>query len=260
MQNNSLKALWARGEPAINAWLSIANGFSAEIVARQGYDSVTIDMQHGMIDFAGAVTMLQGLQGLPVTPLVRVPWLEPSIIMKSLDAGAWGVICPMIDNREQAARLVECVRYPPAGRRSFGPTRVILGAGPDYPARANDEVICLAMIETAEAMANLDEIAATPGLDGLYIGPSDLTLGITDGRLPPGVDREEEEMLEAIGRICEAAHRAGIRACLHCLSPDYAARGVAMGFDLVTLASDVNLLRAAAATSVARARELIGEG
>ncbi len=258
MIRNPLRELWARGGAAVNGWLSIGNSFTAEIMAAQGYDSLTVDLQHGALDYADALGMFQAMRASGVAPLARVPWLDPGAIMKALDAGAYGVICPMVSTRAQAELLVACMRYPPLGTRSFGPTRVNFSAGANYAAEANAEVLAIAMIETAEAMANLDEIVAAPGLDGVYIGPADLTLGVTQGRLAPGFDREEPEMLEAIRQVLAAAKRAGLRAGLHCAAPDYAAKAVGWGFDLVTVATDVRLLAGAAGASVARARELMG--
>lgn len=259
MITNALKPMWADGKATLNGWLAMASPFSAEIMAAQPYDSITIDMQHGLIGYSDVVPMLQAMHASNAVPLVRVPWLDAGPIMKVLDAGAYGVICPMINNRRQAERLVSYVRYPPDGTRSFGPTRALLSAGADYAQHANDEILCLAMIETAEAMENLEEIVSTPGVDGVYIGPSDLALGIGNGRLVPHFDREEEEMVTAIRKICAAAHDAGIRAALHCGTPEYAARAVGWGFDMVTVSSDVRLLSAAASDSVSRTRELIGE-
>ena len=188
--------------------------------------------------FSSVVPMLQAMHASNVVPLVRVPWLDAGAIMKALDAGAYGVICPMVNNRQQAEQLVSYVRYPPDGTRSFGPTRALFSAGADYAREANDEILCLAMIETAEAMENLEDIVSTPGIDGVYIGPSDLALGIGNGRLAPHFDREEEEMVTAIKKILAAAHAAGIRAALHCGTPEYAAKAVGWGFDMVTISSD----------------------
>lgn len=254
---NGLKAAWAAGRPTLNAWLSIGSPFTAEIMAAQGYDSLTVDLQHGVIDYAQAVTMFQAMRGSGAVPLARVPWLDPGAIMKVLDAGACGVICPMVNSREEAARFVAYMRYPPKGTRSYGPTRVSFAAGPDYFEGANDEILAIAMIETREAMARLDEIVGTPGLDAVYVGPSDLGLGLSDGRLGPGFDREEPEMLAAIHRIADAAKAAGIRAGMHCITPEYAARAVGWGFDFVTIGGDVRLLASAAGASVARCRELL---
>jgi 4-hydroxy-2-oxoheptanedioate aldolase len=255
---NGIRAKWAAGQPVINGWLSIACPFTAEIMAEQGYDSITIDLQHGLVGYEVATSMLQAMRASAVTPLIRVPWLDPAAIMKALDAGAYGVICPMISTREEAERLVSYVRYPPKGVRSFGPTRASFSAGADYGRHADEEVLCLAMIESAEAMANLDAIVSTPGLDGVYIGPADLTLGLTGRRFPTGFDREEPEMVDAIRTILEKAHAAGLRACLHNGTPTYAAKAVGWGFDLVTISNDVRLLAGAAQASVAAARQLIG--
>lgn len=260
MIKNGLKTLWEQGKPALNGWLSIASPFSAEIMAAQGYDSVTVDIQHGIVDYSAAVTMFQAMRASGVVPMVRVPWLDAGAIMKVLDAGAYGVICPMINNRQEAERLVSYVRYPPHGTRSFGPTRANFSTGGNYAAEANEQIICLAMIETAAAMENLEEIVSTPGLDGVYIGPADLTLGVTNGRLAPGFDREEPEMIDAIRTILAVSKAAGIRASLHCGSPEYAARVIGWGFDLVTISNDVRLLAGAASASVSETRKLLGEG
>lgn len=255
---NALKARWSEGKATLNGWLSIGDPFSAEIMAAQGYDSLTVDLQHGFLDYSDAKPMLQAIRASGAVPMARVPWNEPGIIMKCLDAGAYGIICPMVSTPEEAAALVDAMRYPPRGNRSFGPTRASFSAGGNYASEANDNVVCFAMIETAEAVKNVDAIAATPGLDGLYIGPADLTLGVTKGRLPPGFDRQEDEMIEVIKTIREAARKAGIIAALHCGSSAYAAKAVGWGFNMVTLLNDVRLLAAAAGASVKEARGLIG--
>ena len=260
MIKNKLKEKWQTGQGTLNGWLSINSPFVAEIMAEQGYDSVTIDMQHGAIGYEGALGMLQAIRASGVVPMVRVPWNEPGVIMKALDAGAYGIICPMVNTRADAERLVSYMRYPPYGQRSFGPTRANFSAGAGYASEANGEILCLAMIETAEAIKNLDEIVATPGLDGIYIGPADLTLGITNGELPPGFDREEPQMLDAIHRIRTVANDAGIWACIHCGTPEYAAKALGWGFNMTTLSNDVRLLASQASATVTRARALIASG
>lgn len=258
MSSHHVKQLWSRGQPVLNGWLSVASPFTAEIMAAQGYDALTIDLQHGLVGYESATAMLQAMRASGVMPMVRVPWLSPGDIMKALDAGAYGIICPMINDAEEARHLVSCVRYPPLGARSFGPTRVTFAAGADYGQRADSEVLCFAMIETAQAVDNIDDIVRTPGLDGIYIGPADLTLALTGRRYRSGFDREEPEIIDAVRHILARAHAAGIRAGLHNGSPEYAARAVAWGFDLVTVSNDVQLLRAAASSSTARFRELTG--
>ena len=256
MIKNRLKQFWAKGQPTLNGWLSIGNSFTAEIMAAQGYDSITIDVQHGALDYSAALPMLQAMRASAVVPMVRVPWLEPGIIMKVLDAGAYGVICPMVNTAEAAAEFVSYLRYPPAGQRSFGPTRASFAVGANYAAEANDEILAFAMVETAEAMRNLDAIVATPGLDGIYVGPADLTFSLHQGRLMPALDREEPEMIEALHRIIAACKSAGKCAALHCGTADYAARAIGWGFEMVTVSGDSRLLAAAAEASVSRFREL----
>lgn len=258
MIRNKLKQAWSDGRPTINGWLSIASSFTAEIMAAQGYDSIAIDLQHGAVDYQAALSMLQAMRASGVVPLVRVPWLEPGVVMKALDAGAYGVICPMISTPDQAAEFVSYVRYPPLGNRSFGPTRANFSAGANYAAEANSEILAFAMVETAEAMDNLDAIAATPGLDGIYVGPADLTFSLAQGRLTPAFDRQEPEMIEALQKIVAACRKAGIRAALHCGTPDYAARAVSWGFDMTTVSNDVRMLAGAAEANVRKFRELTG--
>ncbi|MFT3987500.1 HpcH/HpaI aldolase family protein [Aestuariivirga sp.] len=259
MQFQRVRELWSSGKPVINGWLSTSSSFVAEIMAAQGYDSVTIDLQHGFVGYEQATAMLQAMRASNVTPMVRVPWLDPADIMKALDAGAFGIICPMINNAEEAARFASYLRYPPQGVRSFGPTRVSIAAGADYGKTANEQVFGLAMIETAEAMKNLKSIVKTPGIDGVYIGPADLTLGLTGRKYPTGFDREEPEMVGAIKTILKEAHNAGIKAAIHCGTPAYAAKAIGWGFDFVTISNDVRLLAGAAQQSVSAVRALLGE-
>jgi 4-hydroxy-2-oxoheptanedioate aldolase len=175
MRPNTAKQKLRAGKPAIGAWLTVSSSFSAEIMANQGFDWLCVDTQHGAIDFSTALPMLQAISNTPTMPFVRVPWNEPSIIMKYLDAGAYGIIVPMIETKEDAERAVWAMRYPPQGMRSSGPFRATLYGGADYQANANDELLLAVMIETPKALENLDAIASVPGIDVLYIGPSDLS-------------------------------------------------------------------------------------
>ncbi len=252
MRENRVRGIWRDGGAVINGWLGIPSGVSAENMAHQGWDSLTIDLQHGLVDYQSAVAMLQAISTTPTVPLARVPWLEPGIIMKMLDAGAYGVICPMINSRDEAERLIGACRYAPQGYRSFGPTRAVLYAGADYAANANDTVLAIAMIETAKALDNLDSILATPGLDGIYVGPSDLSLALG---CPPRLDPTEPEVVEAIERIVEAAIRHDVPAGIHCQTTAYAKRMIELGYRLVTIWSDNGLLGAAARQAVSEMRE-----
>jgi 4-hydroxy-2-oxoheptanedioate aldolase len=239
MRDNTLRQAWAAGRRTVNGWLSIPSSFAAEVMAHQGWDSLTVDLQHGAVDYQAAVGMLQAISTTAVVPMVRVPWLEPGIIMKMLDAGCYGVICPMVDDRDQAETFVRACRYPPRGNRSMGPIRASLYAGEDYPRHANDTVLAIAMIETARALDDLDAILATDGLDGIYVGPSDLANSLG---CPPVLDPVEPKVVAAVEHVLRAAKRAGLRAGIHTGVPGYARRMHELGFDFVSLASDARLL------------------
>ncbi|HWN72017.1 MAG TPA: aldolase/citrate lyase family protein, partial [Haliangium sp.] len=145
MRENRIRSIWNAGGAVLNGWCSMPGAFSAELMAHQGWDTLTLDMQHGVIDYQVAVHMLTAISTTSTTPVVRVPWLDPGIIMKMLDAGAYAVICPMINGRADAEKLVAATRYPPRGQRSYGPVRAQLYAGSDYARHANDTVVCFAM-------------------------------------------------------------------------------------------------------------------
>lgn len=251
MRRNALRALKAAGTPIVNAWLAIPSSYAAEVVAHSGYDAITVDAQHGMIGFDTALTMLQAISTTAAVPLVRPSGLVPSEIMRWLDAGSYGIICPMISSRADAEALVAACRYPPAGTRSYGPARGLLYGGSDYFAHADAEIIVLAMIETAEGLRNLDAIVATPGLDGIYVGPNDLCLALG---LPPVVESDEPASIAAVARIRAACAAHGSIAGIFCSSGAAAARRIAEGFDLVTPGNDVTLLRGAATAASAAAR------
>src|SRR5690606_14407612 len=184
---NPLRRLWADGRSVVNGWIACASILSAEALAAAGWDSITIDLQHGTADYAGLLTLLPVIERSGAAALVRVPWLDEACIMRALDAGAQGIIAPMIETAADARRLGSACLYAPEGARSFGPVRARLAWGDDYAAVANRQILPIAMIESRAAVDNLDEIAATPGLAGLYIGPADLSLA---HGLAPGFDRQ----------------------------------------------------------------------
>ncbi len=250
---NRIKRIWQSGGAAVNGWLAIPNGFSAETMAQAGWDSLTVDLQHGVQDYMSMVGCFQAMQAHPVLPMVRVPWNEPGIIGKVLDAGAYGVICPMVNTAAEAEAFVSYCRYPPAGARSNEPIRAgIYGASTGYQKTANEEVLCIPMIETREAVANLEAILDVPGVDAVYIGPSDL--GFSHG-LAPILDREEPEMLAILEQVVAATARRGQAAGIHCGSSAYAKRAIAMGFKLVTIGSDAVFINQAARATVAEMRK-----
>jgi 4-hydroxy-2-oxoheptanedioate aldolase len=222
-------------------------------MAHQGFDWLCVDMQHGLIDYSDAVPMLQAISTTETVPIVRVPWNDPWQIMKALDAGAYGVIVPLVNTRADAEAAVAACRYPPLGIRSSGPTRAVYYGGSDYQQHANDEVLCFCMIETRQGIDNLEEICSVPGLDLVYIGPADLSLALG---LPPRADVEVPLHLETVSRIRETAHRHGICAGMHCASAAFAAKKAADGFDVVMLTSDVSCLAREAGAQLGSLREL----
>ncbi len=248
MLKNVAKQKLKAGEPVLNGWLHIPSSLSAEAMAHQGFDTLTIDLQHGPFGFEAALPMLQAISSTTTVPLARAPWNEPGVLMKLLDAGCYGVICPMISTRAQCEAFVGACRYPPHGYRSFGPTRVRLYAGDDYAQGANDEVLTFAMIETAQALENLAEIMSVPGLDAVYVGPADLSQALGGA---PGADWGEGPVVAALGQILEAAQEHGLIAGVHTMSAAYAKRMLSLGYRFVTVQSDLNYLVAGAKATVA---------
>ena len=256
MRENKLKQLWKQGKTVVNAWLTIPSSWSAELMAHAGFDSLTIDMQHGLADYQTALTMLQAISTTDVVPLARVPWNDPAIVMRLLDAGAYGLICPMVNTRAEAEAFVGACRYAPVGYRSYGPIRALVYGGDDYGSRANENVITLAMIETAEALQNLDDITATPGLDGFYIGPADLSLSMGLADL---ANFKNPELLRLLDTILNAAARRNLIPGIHANTPENAIMLSERGFRFVTPASDTILLRAAAGHAVVQTRKGLGQ-
>lgn len=236
MRANKIKEIWGQSKCATLGWLSIAHGFTAEVMARQGFDALCIDLQHGTVEMDHLLPMLQSVSQTDTVPFVRVPWNDPATIMRALDLGAYGIIVPLVNTAEEAARAVAACRYSPVGMRSVGPVRGLQFGGADYVAKANDEIIVMAMIETKEGLANLEAICATPGLDAVYIGPADLSLALD---LEPQADNTNPLHLKTCDKIRNVAHRHGIKAVMHCASADFAAGAVKRGFDMVMLTSDL---------------------
>jgi 4-hydroxy-2-oxoheptanedioate aldolase len=252
VRENTLKSMWARGEAVVNGWLSIPSAFSAEVMAHQGFDSLVVDMQHGVVDYQVAVTMLQAISTTKVIPMARVPWNDPAALMKILDAGVYGVICPMVNTRAEAEALVRACKYPPRGHRSWGPVRASLYAGSDYGDHANADTIVMPMIETKQALDNLDEILSVSGVDAVYVGPSDLSLAMG---CKPRLDQTDPPVVEAQQKIVEACKRHNVAAGIHNATAAYAAKMVAAGYTFVTLASDSRFMAAKAAEEVAVVRK-----
>lgn len=257
MPTDRLRETWARGGTALNAWLTLEGAASAAAVAAAGFDSVTLDLQHGAAEPHDAARIFAAIEAAGAVPLVRVRWNDPAELMRMLDVGARGIVCPMVGSRTEAEALVAACRYPPEGIRSYGPVHGALGAGREHVTRANALVLAFAMIETAEGFGNLGEIASTAGLDGLYVGPSDLSLGLG---LDTFADLGDPRLLEALDAVVDAAKRHEVVAGAHAPSPERSAAMAERGFRFVTPAVDTSLVVDGAAASLERTRTLLGTG
>ena len=248
---NRMKRTWAEGRPAFGLWSAIPDSFTIEQIAGADLDYVLVDQQHGVIDYASMVSMVRTAQHFGATPVVRVPQNEPWMIMRALDAGALGVVVPLVNDAAEAARAVAACRFPPQGSRSYGPNRASGVIGSKAPADLADEVLCMVQIETQEGLKNAEEIAATPGLDGVYIGPADLALSLG---LELGSAGEEREHVEALGRIREACRENGIAVGTHVTSGRSAREHAEQGYTMLNVGVDYLLLANAIHREVGEAR------
>ena len=231
------------GRKFVNGFCSIPSPIVAELLARQGFDSLTIDLQHGLIDYQTSVTMLQAVAAAGIPSICRVPWNDPIPVMKALDAGFEAIICPMINSRVEAENFASYARYAPRGIRSFGPTRSVNVFGPSYGKAANDQVVTFAMIETAAALNNLEDILAVAEIDGIYIGPADLALSLG---FAPSIVVTEQKVIEAIEHIRAETKRNNKFAGIHCSDGATASQMLDRGFDLATASSDIRMFVGAA--------------
>jgi 4-hydroxy-2-oxoheptanedioate aldolase len=251
MRTNRLKELFAQDRPSFAGWMSLDSAFAAELVGCCGFDAVVVDGQHGMAGFEAQLRMLQALSHTPAVPLVRVSHNSLAEVNRVLDAGAYGVICPLVNSAEEAARFARACRYPlegVAGDRSMGPARGLLYGGPDYPRHANAEILALAMVETRAGLDALEGIVRTPGLDGVFVGPTDL--GIALG-LGPSASHEEPRLAEALRTIAQACRAAGRMAGIWCGSAEMGRQMVDLGYRFVVPGHDALWLKAEAARRLA---------
>ena len=235
MKHNRVLKLFLDNLHAVNGWLSIPNSFTAEAMSKMGWDSITIDMQHGQNDYSTCISMLQAMSNSDSVPFVRVPWNEPGIIMKMLDLGVMGIIAPMINSKIDCQKFVSYCNYPPIGQRSFGPMRAQIIYGPNYYKNANNNIVSLAMIETKEAVENIDEILSVENLTGVYIGPGDMS---SSYGLEPKFDVKDDPIYSNIKMIVRKAKEKGKIAGIHNGTTDYAKEMIKLGYQFVTVSSD----------------------
>jgi 4-hydroxy-2-oxoheptanedioate aldolase len=238
-----LRARLATGEPFLFSWMSIPSASLAAQVARLPFDGVCLDMQHGMIGFPDAVAMIAAINAAGHPALVRSLWNDPAIPGQAFDAGAVCVIAPMVNTRAQAEALVRAAKYPPMGSRSWGGYTALQASGlapSEYLREANRMTMVFSMVETVEALENVEEIAATPGLDGLFVGPSDLSITLSRGA---GIDKLGKETLAAMGKVAEAARKNGLVAGAFGGSAEVIKAYMGLGFTFLAAAVDVDLLQ-----------------
>jgi 4-hydroxy-2-oxoheptanedioate aldolase len=248
----TLRELFDSGEVTYGGWCGIPSGFSAELIGRSGFDWVNVDNQHGLVGYDTTTSMLQALSITGTPALVRVPWNQQDHIMKALDAGAQGIIVPMVGTAEEARRAVDSVKYPPLGHRSWGPIRASFELPGYTPESANQRTIVAAMIETPEGVENMDAIMQTEGIDAIYIGPSDLGLGhgfVPTLDMPVGSEHEA-----LVLKVLEGCLRNNVVPGIHTSGPENAARWRDHGFRMLTISSDAGLMRSAATAALAELR------
>ena len=251
MRPNGTKRMAREGRTALGTMCNAASPLIAEWLGHSGYDFIVVDLQHGENNLDSVSVMLQALSSTPATPVVRVPANVPMYIQRVLDLGAYGVIVPLVNTAAEAAAAVASVRYPPRGARSHGPVRGAMYGGPDYFAKSAEELLTLPMIETAEGLANADAILAVDGVDGCFVGPSDLSISLG---YAPDLPKLPDETEAAIAAIADAARAARKFAGIHAFNVDEAKRRIAQGFRFITVMAETRLIRAGATQALSALR------
>lgn len=247
---DDIRSKWAGGETTYGLWAAISDPFALELAAVSDLDYICLDQQHGMIDISHLGSLLPAVERHGVLPITRVPANDPAYISRSLDAGAMGVVVPMVNTPDEAAAAVAACRYAPDGLRSFGPIRAAVSAGRSDPQHLQS-VLCVVMVETEEGIANLTGIARTPGVDAIYVGPADLALSLG---LKPTLEATEPRHAEAIAAIQAACMEAGIAVGIQCSDGTHARKQQEAGFQMVTIGKDSALLQAAVRRDLALAQ------
>jgi 4-hydroxy-2-oxoheptanedioate aldolase len=255
IQDRDIRAFWKAGGVALGGWLNVPSPFVAELMAHAGWDVLTIDLQHGLMDYEGALQMLYAMAGTGVVPFARLPWNDPGLIMKMLDAGCLGIIAPTISTREDAERFVGACRYPPHGYRSIGPTRASVVYGSEYVDHAVDRVVTMALIETAEAIMNIEDIVNTPGLDAVLVGPSDLSRSLVGASGPAF---SHPTVAEAIEQVFAAARRAKRVFGAYTVQEEDTLSMARKGAQYLPFSADSRILSMAARGHISRLRAGLG--
>jgi 4-hydroxy-2-oxoheptanedioate aldolase len=252
MRANKVKQLWKAGKPAVGSWMNLGSPLCAEIMGHLGFDWIAVDAEHGAVGIETIAHMFLALGTSDTVPMIRVSGNDPDVIARVLDAGAYGIIVPMVNSREDAEKAVQACRYPPLGSRSMGFGRVDQYAGKDYKAHANEEIALVVQIEHIDAVKNIEAILSVPGIDGLFIGPADLaaSMGI------PVVlgDNPDPRHQEAIRTIVAAAKAHAIPAGIHVATAEDVNRRIREGFQFIALGTDVFFMTGAARAALGQVK------
>jgi len=249
VKKNRVKELWREDKASIGTWLALGSPIVSEIVANVGFDWVVIDTEHGAIDIETTQSIIQAILTTNVVPIVRVPWNDPALIKRALDAGGYGVVVPMVNSKEDAEKAVQASRYPPAGFRSVGGPRFRLYGGLDYFEHANEEILVIVQIEHGDAVKNIDEILSVPGIDAYFIGPNDLAASLG---VKLGLDNPDPRHVEAINQVLAAGKKHNVPGGIQVLSAEAVNHRIAQGFKFIALASDEAFLRGGAIATLGK--------
>ena len=250
MKTNPVRAKLKRGEPSVGTWLVLNDSVGAQLMAGTGFDWLTVELEHSHFTFENAARCFAIVSASGCVPLVRVPWNTTENIKRVLDTGAWGIIVPLVNSRAECEAVVDAARYRPIGRRTIGgqlgPVNFATDAA-TYYARANDEILVVVMAETAEAVANIDDILSVPGIDVVFIGPNDLhaSLGVA-----PAFDSDLPAFNDALARIFASAKKHGVAPGIHVPDAAQARRRLAEGWQFVAISSEAGFMLAQAAQVV----------
>ncbi|TDF99419.1 HpcH/HpaI aldolase family protein [Paenibacillus piri] len=252
MRENTVKRRLREGKPSVGTWLSIPSPYTSEVMAQAGYDWLVIDMEHNPISIETAGLMVSSMFNSRTVPLVRIPWNTGENIKRVLDMGAWGIVVPMVNSKEEAERVVREAKYFPHGGRSIGGRRHAVGFETDpstYFEQANDEIVVIIQIEHIDAVRNIDEIFSVPGIDACFIGPNDL---MSSMGLKPQLESGDPAVAEVIEQIKQAASRHGIPAGIHVANPETANKRIAEGFQFIAISSEVGNMLNKALSDIAK--------
>ena len=247
MRTNYVRHKLKRGEPSIGTWLTLPSTSSATLMARTGFDWLTVELEHTPITLETAAACFSIIAASGKVPLVRVPWNSAENIKRVLDCGAFGIVVPMVNTRAEAEAVVAAARYRPIGHRSIGgqlPAANFETDSSTYRAKANDEILVIVMLETAEAVQNADEILSVPGIDAFFIGPNDLHNSY--GK-PPVFESDAPEFINALDRLLAAGKKHNVPGGIHVIDASAAQRRIAQGFQFIAITSEAGMMLSKAA-------------